>query len=51
MDNFLREVDLVRRVPFEQSVEEKGTAEGGMAWRDMGPALGSHGNSSASLGG
>lgn len=32
-------------------MEEKDTAEGGMAWRDMGPALGPHGNGSASLGG
>lgn len=51
MGNFLGEVGLVGRVPFGQSVEEKGTAEGGMAWGDMGPALGSHGNRSASLGG
>lgn len=36
MDNFLGEVDLVRWVPFGQSMEEKDTAEGGMAWRDTG---------------
>lgn len=36
MDNFLGEVDLVRWLPFGQSVEEKDFAEGGMEWRDMG---------------
>lgn len=37
MDSFLGEVDLVGRVPLGQSVEEKGTAEGEMAWGELGP--------------